>query len=73
MTNSQTAWGGWNDMQRMTYRVIPQEGDRHSVEMISPSGKRSLIEGFRDHAEADAWIVQTMRMLHDPRDQVPDP
>jgi hypothetical protein len=59
-------------MQRMTYRVIPQKGDRYSVEMTSPSGKRSLIPDFRDHAEADAWIVQTMRMLHaDPREKEP--
>jgi hypothetical protein len=58
-------------MPHMTYRVIPQKSERYSVEMISPTGKRSLIEDFRDQAEANAWIVQTMRMLHDPRDQIP--
>ena len=55
----------------MTYRVIPQKGNRYSVEMISHTGKRTLIPNFRDQAEAHAWIVQTMRMLLDPRDQVP--
>jgi hypothetical protein len=59
------------DMPRITYRVIPQKSERYSVEMIGPTGKRSLIPDFRDQAEANAWIVQTMRMLHDPRDQIP--
>jgi hypothetical protein len=55
-----------------TYRLIAQEGQRFSVEMIRPDGKRKLIPDFRDKAEADAWIVQTERMLHelDPRHRV---
>jgi hypothetical protein len=59
-------------MISMTYRVIPQKGCLFSVEMISLKGKCSLIPGFRDKSEADAWIVQTKRMLHalDPRDRV---
>jgi hypothetical protein len=60
-------------VQRMTYRVILQEDKRYSVEMIGPKGKRSIIPDFRDQAEADAWIVQTQRMLHDPRDHLPTP
>jgi hypothetical protein len=59
-------------MISMTYRVIPQEGHLFCVEMIGLKGKCSLIPGFRDKSEADAWIVQTKRMLHalDPRDRV---
>ena len=38
------------DMPRMTYRVIPQTGARYSVEMVSRTGKRSLVEVFRDQA-----------------------
>jgi hypothetical protein len=43
---------------RMTYRVTPQKGDLYGVEMIGPTGKRSLIEDFRHQAAANAWIVQ---------------
>ena len=66
-------WGASNRVQRMTYRVFIQEDKCYSVEMISPEGKRSIIPDFRDQAEADAWIVQTQRMLHDPRDHLPTP
>ena len=60
------------DMISMAYRVIPQKGHLFSVEMNNLKGKCSLIPGFRDKSEADAWIVQTMRMLHelDPTDRV---
>jgi hypothetical protein len=59
-------------MISMTYRVIPQKGNLFSVEMTGLKGKCSLIPDFRDKSEADAWIVQTARMLHalDPRDRV---
>ena len=49
----------------MTYQVIPQKDKRYSVEMISRTGKQTIIPDFRDQAEARAWIVQTMRLLHD--------
>jgi hypothetical protein len=52
-------------MADTSYRVIPQEGDLFSVEMMLPSGKRRLIPGFRDRSEADAWIIQTAKMLHE--------
>ena len=60
------------DMISMAYRVIPQKGHLFSVEMNNLKGKCSLIPGFRDKSEADAWIVQTKRMLHelDPMDRV---
>ena len=51
-------------MISMAYRVVPQKGHLFSVEMDNLSGKCSLIPGFRDKSEADAWIVQTKRMLH---------
>ena len=59
-------------MRSMAYRVIPQKGHLFSVEMNNLKGKCSLIAGFRDKPEADAWIVQTKRMLHelDPMDRV---
>ena len=59
-------------MISMAYRVIPQKGHLFSVEMNYLKGKCSLIPGFRDKPEADAWIVQTKRMLHelDPTDRV---
>jgi hypothetical protein len=62
-------------MISMAYRVIPQKGQLFSVEMTSLKGKCSLIPGFRDKSEADAWIVQTKRMLHelDSRDRVVAP
>ena len=60
------------DMISMAYRVIPQKRHLFSVEMNNLKGKCSLIPGFRDKSEADAWIVQTKRMLHelDPTDRV---
>jgi hypothetical protein len=51
----------------MAYRVISEKGHSFSVEMNNLNkGKCSLIPGFRDKSEADAWIVQTKRMLHEP-------
>ena len=59
-------------MSDTIYRVIPQKKNFFSVEMTRPSGKRRMIPDFRDKAEADAWIIQTARLLHelDPRDKV---
>ena len=59
-------------MSEIAYHVIPQKGHLFTVEMVPPSGKKRLIPDFRDKAEADAWIVQTTRMLHelDPRHKV---
>jgi hypothetical protein len=60
------------NMTAMAYRVIPQKGQLYGVEMTSLKGKCTLITGFRDESEAEAWIVQTKRMLHeaDPTDRV---
>ena len=53
-------------MINMAYRVIPEKGHLFSVEMNNLNGRCSLIPGFRDKSEADAWIVQTKRMLNEP-------
>jgi hypothetical protein len=37
------AMGSMEHMPRLTYRMVQQKDQRHSVEMISPTGKRSLI------------------------------
>jgi hypothetical protein len=68
----QPARGILSLMSGTTYRVIPQKKHLFSVEMTKPNGRLRLIPDFRDKAEADAWIIQTSRMLHalDPRDRV---
>jgi hypothetical protein len=45
------------------YRLIPQKNQRISVEMAKPGGRRRVIPDFRDMAEAEAWIIQTKRMI----------
>jgi hypothetical protein len=45
------------------YRLIPQKDRRISVEMAKPGGRRRVIPDFRDRAEAEAWIIQTARMI----------
>ena len=59
-------------MVSMAYRVFPEKGIFFSAEMTNRNGKHTTIAGFRDKLEADAWIVQTKRMLHglDPTDRV---
>ena len=52
-------------MADVIYRVIPQKGHFFSVEMTRPNGARRLIADFRDKREAEAWIIQTKRMLHE--------
>jgi hypothetical protein len=54
-------------MSQAIFHVVPQHGDLFTVEMTAESGNRCLIPDFRTKAEADAWIVQTKRML-DARD-----
>ena len=45
------------------YRLIPQKDRRISVEMVKPNGRRRVIPDFVDEAEANAWIVQTQRLI----------
>jgi hypothetical protein len=51
-------------MTETIYHVVPQKNSLFAVEMTPPNGRLRLIPDFRDEADADAWIVQTMRMLH---------
>ena len=51
-------------MTETIYLVVPQKNNLFAVEMTPPNGRRRLIPDFRDRADADAWIVQTARMLH---------
>jgi hypothetical protein len=43
--------------------LIGQKDRRISVEMAKPDGRRRVIPDFRDKAEAEAWIIQTKRMI----------
>lgn len=45
------------------YRVVPQEDRRVSVETVKPNGRRRVIPDFRNEAEANAWIIQTRRLI----------
>jgi hypothetical protein len=50
-------------MTEAVYHVVPQKNNLFCVEMTPPNGRLRLIPDFRDKADADAWIVQTARML----------
>jgi hypothetical protein len=51
------------DMDAVTYRLINQKDRLVSVEMLKPTGRRQIIPDFRDEAEANAWIIQTRRLM----------
>ena len=51
-------------MTETIYHVVPQKNSLFAVEMTPPNGRLRQIPDFRDKADADAWIVQTERMLH---------
>jgi hypothetical protein len=50
-------------MVETSYRVVPRAKHRFDVEMANPNGRRKMIEGFGSEHEANAWIIQTQRML----------
>ena len=50
-------------MADISYRVIPRAKHRFDVEMAKSNGTRKVIEGFASEHEANAWIVQTQRMI----------
>jgi hypothetical protein len=56
-----------------TYRLIPQKNGQVSVEMTKPNGRRRIIPDFRDEAEADAWIIQTQRLIEAANPHLPGP
>ena len=55
------------------YRLIPQKDRRISVEMVKPNGRRRVIPDFVDEAEANAWIVQTQRLIWSAHPYPPGP
>ena len=50
-------------MGKTTYGLRRQKDGRISVEMTKPNGRRRIIPDFRDEAEANAWIIQTQRLI----------
>jgi hypothetical protein len=59
-------------MPKTVFRIIDQPKDLFAVEMTPPGGKPRLIPDFRTRGEAEAWIVQTERLLQarDPTNRV---
>ena len=45
------------------FLVIRQTNGRVSVEMTKPNGRPRVFPDFRDTSEAEAWIVQTQRLM----------
>jgi hypothetical protein len=50
-------------MGETEFQVIRQQDGRVCVEMTKPGGRTRLIPDFRDTSEAEAWIVQTQRLI----------
>jgi hypothetical protein len=50
-------------MVEISYRVVARAKHRFDVEMARPNGRPKIIEGFGSEHEANAWIVQTQRMI----------
>jgi hypothetical protein len=48
-----------------SYRVVPKGKNGFDVEMEKPGGRKTTVPGFRSEHEANAWIVQTKRMIRD--------
>ena len=55
------------------YRLIPQKDRRISVEMAKPNGRTRVIPDFMDEAEANAWIIQTTRLIRAAHPYLPGP
>src|SRR5579863_1867462 len=50
-------------MAEALFLVIPQKGRLFAVAMTPNGGRMRLIRDFRSKGEADAWILQTKRLL----------
>jgi hypothetical protein len=48
-----------------SYRIVPKGKNGFDVEMEKPGGRKTTVPGFRSEHEANAWIVQTKRMIRD--------
>ena len=57
-------------MGKATYGLMRQKDSRISVEMTKPNGRRRIIPDFRDEAEANAWIIQTQRLIEAARPHI---
>jgi hypothetical protein len=50
-------------MGETKFLVIRERDGRVCVEMTKPNGRPRAFPDFRDEAEAEAWIVQTQRLI----------
>ena len=60
-------------MGKTTYGLRRQKDGRISVEMTKPNGRQRIIPDFRDEAEANAWIIQTQRLIEAANPHLPGP
>lgn len=58
-------------MGQTTYRLVRQKDGRIGVEMTKPSGRKRIIPDFRDEADANAWIIQTQRLIETAHPHLP--
>jgi hypothetical protein len=58
-------------MGETTYGLLRQKDGRIGVEMTKPNGRRRIIPDFRDEAEANAWIIQTQRLIEAAHPHIP--
>ena len=56
-----------------TFKLVPQPDHSFSVSLKTAEGRLKSINGFDSEHEAQAWVVQTERMLYeiDPRSRPP--
>jgi hypothetical protein len=64
VADSRSASIGTLDYDRSRLPRGPHKNNLFIVEMTPPNGRLRLIPDLRNKADADAWIVQTARMLH---------
>jgi hypothetical protein len=54
-----------------SYHVTPGAGDGFDVHMTKPGGQVKTATGFGSEHEAQAWIIQTKRMMRDAAPWIP--
>ena len=50
-------------MEQTIFRITRQDDERFAVEMTKPKGRTRVIRDFVSEAEANAWIIQTRRLV----------
>jgi hypothetical protein len=50
-------------MTGAVFKLIDQQDGHVDVEMVTSAGERRVIPDFRDHADAEAWIIQIQRVI----------